>query len=417
MHKFKKLINKHKEIFSFAIFVTTTLAVLTITLILVRTNQDVRSSAATAPCSLTNPIIIDLTEQEFIEILNNHRQTLGAGPLRISENLTKLAQWQAEDMIENNYFNHIDSLGRNYQQRSKDCGVNSGTISENLANGANSATAAFNAWQASTDGHKENMENAMWSQTGIARVASGGQVRWAQTFGTGNDGTTPELEDPNTPTATPTLTPTQTPDPTSTIAPTASPTPPDSIQPTSLPSTSPSLTPIVAQRTVNFSFKIPGIGPNISLGENPKPQPNKLTICITIRDSLRRFLSLDTRCLPADFDARTYLFPVSTKIDESLLQPNNFIVIEIPRGNSHDIIVKSLPQNNPLTIPTLLFRLGDFNNDDFYDLNDYIDLVSCIKKTTRCTNDAGEFYDINLDGAVDSVDLNILYASIRDFNQ
>src|SRR3989344_8475073 len=143
MRKYLEFIKYHKEIFSFALFVVTTLAILTITLILVRTNQDVRSRAATAPCSLTNPIIIDLIEQEFIEILNTHRQTLGAGPLRISENLTKLAQWQAEDMIENNYFNHIDSLGRNYEQRAQDCGINSGTISENLANGASSATAAF----------------------------------------------------------------------------------------------------------------------------------------------------------------------------------------------------------------------------------------------------------------------------------
>ena len=542
MHKYLEFIKHNKEIFSFALFVLTTLIILTITLILVRTNQDVRSRAATAPCSLTNPIIIDLTEQEFIEILNTHRQTLGAGPLRISENLTKLAQWQAEDMIENNYFNHIDSLGRNYEQRAQDCGINSGTISENLANGANSATAVFNAWQASTQGHKKNMENAMWSQTGIARVASGGQVRWAQTFGTGNDGTTPDLEDPNTPVpevkdcGSQTITlpnsdpnypnlqcmidnaasctaaklivdlsidlsplidmevnskgsydfynnsnnkcalnikidqqnvtrfpggiteeekenisrevkklentqgtcvfnqysdlvtfltkikngeysSSSDPDSESNMFRNAvcagsyfdminpSPTGPQNPTPTTHQIT-PTTPPAEGTVPIKFSFKLAGIGANAALGENHPFRPTR-TIPIVFQDD-GSFAAISE----ARYKTDTSLFEGTAYIDEQRLIPSSSLKFILKSATEQLVPISSITNN---TVPQFRFTMGDINSSNSVDLNDYIDMVACIKRI-RCTPDEISI-DLNDDSIVDILDLNILLRAIRDFNQ
>lgn len=390
MHKFKKLINKHKEIFSFAFFFITTLTILTITLILVRTNQDVRSRAASAPCTLSNPILIDSVEQEFIEILNNHRATLNAGPLRLSENLSRAAQWQAEDMIENNYFNHVDSLGRSYQQRSLDCGASAVTGSENLANGAVSAQAAFNAWQASTQGHKENMENAIWSQTGIARVVANGQVRWVQTFSVGNDGTTPELEDPNIPTATPT----------EAQNPTATPTGSKNPTPTTQPIT-PTIPPAEGTVPIKFSFKLPGIGSNAALGKNLPFRPTRSIPVVFLDDGGFATIS------EARYNTDTSLFEGIANIDEQKLTSSNTLKFILKSAIEQLVPVSSITDN---TVPQFKFTMGDINSSNSVDLNDYIDMIACIKKI-RCTPDEISI-DLNDDTLVDILDLNILLRSI-----
>lgn len=391
MHKFKRLINKHKEIFYLTIFATTTIAILTITLILVRTNQDVRSRASSGTCTLDNEIIINSVEQEFMEILNNHRATLNAGPLRLSENLSRAAQWQAEDMIKNNYFDHVDSLGRSYNQRSLDCGVNMAMRSENLAGGAASAQAAFNAWQASTLGHKENMENAMWSQTGIARVVAGGQTMWVQTFSVGNDGTSPDLENPNTPTATPT----------ETQNPTATPTDSQDPTPTTQPIT-PTSPPAEGTVPIKFSFKLPGVGSNINLGENNTPKrPLRNIPVIFLDDGSLAALSV------AQYSPATSLFEGIANIDEQKLTPDNTLKFILKSATEQFVPVSSITDN---TVPQFKFTMGDINSSNSVDLNDYIDMIACIKKI-RCTPDEISI-DLNDDALVDILDLNILLRSI-----
>lgn len=512
MVKIKYFINHYKNTLYLSLFSFVILSVLTTTLVLVRTNQDTRSRAASSPCTLSNPILIDTTEQEYMRILNEHRESLGKGPLRLSEKLSRAAQWQAEDMVENNYFSHNDSLGRNFQQRISDCGINS-IASENIATSMSSARAAFDAWQASTQGHKANMENASWTQTGISRVVSGGRIRWSQTFSGGNDGTSPDLENPNEPNPTSTLSPTpttgtglctgtgtnnisgvvyldkngnanfdqgidgyiadrdiilrdskgefvqavqsgqygaycfsnlndetyvsviQSKEGWTTVEPvsgsynsltitngtglthvdfglinSANPTVTVSPQPTISPSITPNLTPPVNPKVINFSFRIPGIGSNTALGENPNP-PSRLRTYFQISDSVK---ILDFKYADASFDKSTSQFKGSVQFENNMLQPDNFIYVTLPYSKPHTIIVKSLPQE-PMIIPTLLLRLGDYNYDESFDLNDYIDLTACLRGI-RCSLKL-EYYDINFDGAVDSVDLNILYRAIRDFNQ
>jgi len=59
--------------------------------------------------------------------------------------------------------------------------------------------------------------------------------------------------------------------------------------------------------------------------------------------------------------------------------------------------------------------MGDINSSNSVDLNDYIDMVACIKRI-RCTPDEISI-DLNDDSIVDILDLNILLRAIRDFNQ
>lgn len=411
MEKIKSKIIHYKRTILLALVSILSITSLSITLFLVQNNQDSRSRAAAGPCELSSPILIDATEKEFLDILNAHRESLGAGPLRLSEKLTRAAQWQAEDMVANNYLSHTDSLGRGYEERLASCGTANVMASENIANGALSAQGAFNAWQASNQGHDKNMEDSRWTQTGIAKVVVAGRGRWVQTFSVGNDGTSPDMEDNNTsPSPTVTAFPTATSTPTGIISPQPTNTP----QPTANPSLSPNPTQTQGPTTaLNFSFKMPGIGGNTALGENPNPRGQGRGIEIQILDSSRK--ALETRTGNGTLNKANYTFDGTVNLPSSLLLPDNFLRISIPRAKPHEIIIKSLPSSNPLTVPTLLFRTGDMDNNGLYELNDYIDQIACVKQI-RCEK-GGEYYDLNSDGLIDVVDLNILMRAIRDFNQ
>lgn len=385
MKEFRKAVKEHKEIISFFVFVLISVSVLSITLVLVETNQDVRSRAASGTCTLDGQLIIDLEEQKFIEILNNHRATLGAGPLRLSEKLSKAAQWQGEDMIQNNYFSHTDSLGRSPQQRFPACGAIVASGSENIAN-ANSAQAAFNAWQASTQGHKENMEDKSWTQTGIARVASGGKVRWVQTFSIGNDGTSPELEGSTNPTIT-------------TVPPPSNPTQ-GQTNPTI--TTQPTSTPPANSKEISFTFELVGIGSNTSVGENGNPM--RPTRNLTLVSDSVEILAITS----ATYNPTTTLYEGKIFMTNEELQGQSKAFKLILKSFKEHSFQTSSIQND--RIPQFTFIAGDIDSSNSIDLNDYIDMVACIKNI-RCTPDK-ESLNLNDDDEVDIIDLNILMRSI-----
>jgi len=393
MHKYLEFIKNNKEIFSFALFVVITLTILTITLILVRTNQDTRSRAASGTCTIDEPLIIDLVEQEFLRILNAHRVSINVGELRLSQTLSKAAQWQTEDMIANNYRGHVDSTGRSTQQRLIDCGINGSTGGENIVWSTSNAQNAFNKWM-NSPGHKENIEKGSYSQIGISRMNEGGTWVWVNTFSSGNDGTTPDLEDPSTPTATPT----ESQNPTATPADSQNPTPTThQITPTTPP----------AEGTVpiKFSFKLAGIGANEALGENHPFRPTR-TIPIVFQDD-GSFAAI----AEARYKTDTSLFEGTAYIDEQKLIPSSSLKFILKSATEQLVPISSITNN---TVPQFRFTMGDINSSNSVDLNDYIDMVACIKKI-RCTPDEISI-DLNDDSIVDILDLNILLRSIAASN-
>ncbi len=524
MTGFKKIIKKRIRIFLLLFFILITLIILSITLILVQTQKDTRSRAASGTCTVDSPIIVDLVEQEFLQILNDKREGMGRGKLRPSQTLTKAAQWQAEDLKQHNSFSHYDSLGRITQERFLACGISATTAGgENIAMATN-AQNAFNAWQNSPR-HKTTMENGSFSQTGIARVQQGNTWLWVQTFSSGNDGTSPELEGSNTPTATPTSTPSLTPTPTTvqgeeyahslsiwfskasyqygenmnigwqlspalqlfyvngilvcngtrirtwrieqsggsgkyqwliigsysptspttctvtltadtgtataviarnnalisfgTLSPTATPTSTPSLTPTptnvpvltatpilisqapsSTPTSIPTTTPPPNTTTIKFSFKLVGIGANTSLGQNPNPKRPQRSLPVLISKTI-------STVTIAQYNPITSLFEGTLYLPNEYLKPENNITFILKSMLEHKVFLSSLLTGN--TIPQFTFRSGDITSSGTIDLNDYIDMIACIKEI-RCTPDKSSI-DLNDDSLVDILDLNILFRS------
>ena len=122
---------------------------------------------------------------EFLEDINHLRQkgcTCGAiymppaPPLTWNDQLEKAAANHAQDMFDQNYFNHTSKDGRNMEDRIVAAGYvfkgyQSFTIGENIAQGQQSVAQVMQSWIKS-EGHCKNLMNPAFKEVGIAERSS-----------------------------------------------------------------------------------------------------------------------------------------------------------------------------------------------------------------------------------------------------
>ncbi len=124
-------------------------------------------------------------EQTFVHLMNNFRRSNGLGDLTQQANLEKAATWMAQDMAEKNYFNHVDSMGRDPFRRMADFGYSGGYKGENLAAGRGSAQEVLAQWIASQP-HYALLITPQFKSLGIARYNQPGSLYgwyWTLNFG------------------------------------------------------------------------------------------------------------------------------------------------------------------------------------------------------------------------------------------
>lgn len=198
---------------------------------------------AAVPSPRTDAAVsLDADEQAFVQLINDYRQQNGRQPLTVIQTLQNAAEWMSQDMGEEAYFDHTDSLGRSPWTRMADFGYGYSTSKgENIAAGYTTAQSVFNGWK-NSPGHNANMLNTNFRVMGIGRVYVSGSpygYYWTNDFG----GYVP----PGPPESTPTPTsppPTSTPAPSSTATPVPTAVPPPSATATPTPPATPTPTPV-----------------------------------------------------------------------------------------------------------------------------------------------------------------------------
>ena len=136
------------------------LIALIVTTILIKQQQDNRQRASgndTTTPSLSSTVTptgtnLDSEEWKFLDIINQHRQSLNLTPLKVSKTLTDAAKWKSEDSASTNTLNHVDSQGRNINQRLPAFGYNNLPIGENIAMVFATAQSAFDVFYNACDG-------------------------------------------------------------------------------------------------------------------------------------------------------------------------------------------------------------------------------------------------------------------------
>jgi uncharacterized YkwD family protein len=102
----------------------------------------------------------------LLDLVNEAREEVGAGKLEFDLETAEVAQIKAEDMNENNYFDHTSPTYGSPFDMLTQFGVTYMTAGENIAAGQSSVETAHTAWM-NSEGHRENIENPSFTMVGF----------------------------------------------------------------------------------------------------------------------------------------------------------------------------------------------------------------------------------------------------------
>ena len=118
-------------------------------------------------------------ENEVIRLVNEQRAKNGLKALAANWELSRVARYKSQDMVDNRYFSHTSPTYGTPSQMIKAFGLTYRTAGENIAYGQRTPQAVVSAWMDSS-GHRANILNASYTQIGVGYVSSGHY--WTQMF-------------------------------------------------------------------------------------------------------------------------------------------------------------------------------------------------------------------------------------------
>ena len=141
-----------------------------------------RSSVSSAPSAPVSTLI-----QEVMNLVNQERSKAGLSALTSNGLLANAAKAHAQDMKDQNYFDHTGRDGRSPTQRMKDAGYpqvpscncrRQYFYGENIAKGQKTAVQVMKDWM-NSPGHRANILSKDFREIGIGIV----DTYWVQDFG------------------------------------------------------------------------------------------------------------------------------------------------------------------------------------------------------------------------------------------
>ena len=118
-------------------------------------------------------------ESEVIRQVNEVRRENGLKALTANWELSRVARYKSQDMLNKGYFSHTSPTYGTPFQMIKAFGLSFRTAGENIARGYPTPQAVVNGWMNSS-GHRANILNASYTQIGVGYVAQGNY--WTQMF-------------------------------------------------------------------------------------------------------------------------------------------------------------------------------------------------------------------------------------------
>jgi len=116
-------------------------------------------------------------EQQVLDLVNQERAKTGLSSLSRSEELSNVAMVKAQDMYNNNYFDHNSPTHGSPFDMMKEFGITYNTAGENIAKGQTTPTQVMKEWM-NSPGHKANILNNSYTHIGIAYYNN----TWVQEF-------------------------------------------------------------------------------------------------------------------------------------------------------------------------------------------------------------------------------------------
>lgn len=103
---------------------------------------------------------------QVLALTNAERAKVGCGALTIHNTLAIVAQAHAQDMAENDFFDHNSLNGASPFDRMHNAGYNYSSAAENIAAGYATPASVVAGWMGSS-GHRANILNCNYTQIGV----------------------------------------------------------------------------------------------------------------------------------------------------------------------------------------------------------------------------------------------------------
>lgn len=118
-------------------------------------------------------------ENEVIRLVNEQRAKHGLKALSTNWELSRVARYKSQDMVDHRYFSHTSPTYGTPFQMIKDFGLSYRTAGENIAYGQQTPRSVVDSWMNSS-GHRANILNTSYTQIGVGYVSHGHY--WTQMF-------------------------------------------------------------------------------------------------------------------------------------------------------------------------------------------------------------------------------------------
>ena len=130
------------------------------------------------------PVIDDVKaiENEVIRLTNIERAKYGLSSLKANWELSRVARYKSQDMIDSEYFDHTSPIYGDPFTMMTNFGIKYSTAGENIAYGYRTAQAVVDGWM-NSPGHRANILNSNFTQIGVGYAKSAnGTIYWTQQF-------------------------------------------------------------------------------------------------------------------------------------------------------------------------------------------------------------------------------------------
>ncbi|HHV97656.1 MAG TPA: SafA/ExsA family spore coat assembly protein [Clostridiaceae bacterium] len=133
---------------------------------------------------ITVPNIDDIKalENEVIRLTNQQRAKYGLPALQANWELSRVARYKSQDMVNKNYFGHNSPTYGSPFRMMESFGLRFTAAGENIAMGQQTAQQVVNAWM-SSPGHRSNILSTAYNQIGVGLAKDRyGRFYWTQMF-------------------------------------------------------------------------------------------------------------------------------------------------------------------------------------------------------------------------------------------
>ncbi|RJR12419.1 LysM peptidoglycan-binding domain-containing protein [Candidatus Parcubacteria bacterium] len=121
-------------------------------------------------------------EEQVAALVNQERSKYGLKPLKLNWELSRVARYKSQDMIDKNYFSHTSPTYGSPFTMIKNFGISYRAAGENIAAGQKTPQEVMNAWM-NSEGHRKNILSSQYTEIGVGYAKGGSYGHyWTQMF-------------------------------------------------------------------------------------------------------------------------------------------------------------------------------------------------------------------------------------------